>query len=312
MKILGFLFAFITLSIFSIDTVAMKILLTDTEISSVWLSFLRYFLASLFLGIIYIIFFYIKDKKNVKILLFKKNILKDKIFWWTILSMLFSITLFHYGLEFTSASNSVLIQTLSPVILMLLILFFFPHQLSKNLKTRKIFIIVITASLWSSVLLSGSILDFWLSSKIYGDIVQFLSMILFWAFLLFNSELRNKYKNYNPIFITSLLFTCASFILLPFWFSYLITILDLSVYHLLLLLFVSIWSTAIAYLSWFLAAKYISSLTLGLLINIIWVTTVFFEYYIYKDSSLIGGNIILWWLIIIWVSIYIEYLNSKK
>lgn len=311
MKIYWYLLAFVTLILFSFNGVWWRFLTNEEWLDVTFVVFLRLLWWILFL-LFFIIFF--TKKSELEKTIIKSNILKDKIFWITSVSIFFTILFFVWWVKFTSATNVSLIQSLAPIIVALLTLYFYPTQ-NKKLNYRKIFFVLILASIWSSLLLSDKSLlniSIW-NEKYFWDFYAFCSMLSFSVFLFFNVELRKKYNKYNWIIITTLSLLIWLILCSPSLIFYYQNILWFSDTAILYLIITSFWATWLAYLSWFYAWRYLTAIVLAVLFNTVWIFTIILESYIYQNNTnTISYKLLLWMIIIISSVIYINYLSKSK
>ena len=311
LKIYWYLLALTTLIFFSFNGVWWRFLTNEEWLDITFVVFLRFLWWFSFL-LFFILFFTKKeDIKKVK----ESNILKDKLFWTASISMFFTILFFVWWVKFTSATNVSLIQSLAPILVALLTLYYYPKN-NKNINYRKIFFVLIIASIGSSLLLSDksllSLTTWW--DKYFWDFYAFCSMVSFSVFLFFNVELRKKYKKYNWLIINTLSLLVWLILSSPSIIFYYENVLLMSNTATIYLIITSFGATWIAYLTWFLAWRYLSAIVLAVLFNIVWIFTIIIESYLYSDyNNPISYKLYLWMAVIISSVIYINYLsNSKK
>jgi len=309
-KVKGYFLAFITLFFWSIDTVAIRYLTFDIGISANFIAFSRLFLWWMFLLSIWILFL----KKDLIKLVKKENILKNKLFLFSAFFLFLNFFFFHIWLKYTLASDSVILETFSPVFAMLIVLLIFPERVWEKFSViKKIFFAILIWSIWSSMVIYNSPVIPWVeyTEKFFGDILQVLWMIFFAFFMVYNSELR-KTTTSSWILITWLLLTISSILMFPFAISWIDSIVLLNQETILLILLISVWSTWIAYFTWFLASKYLNIITLVILFNIISITTIIIESIFYQNVDIVSWKLTLWLMFILVASIYIEVLNNKN
>jgi len=308
-KYIIYLYLLIAIILFSIHSVAMRYLIIDLEMSAWLVFFLRFFIWWLFLAIIASIFFWKKDYK--KIINKKTNILKDKIFWINSISLFFTSFLFILALKFTSASNWMLLATMSPVLVVIFSMIFIKNSNITRSQNRKIFFIAVITAIGSSLLFN----DYSFNQnklKLLWDTLAFLSAIALAITDIYNVELRRKYSKCNWVHITSLTLLVTWIISIPFLLLYYDNLFPLTNIKLYLIILISIFSTWIGYLLWFIIAKRFSAIFLSVITNILWITTIFSEYLIYNRVEPITINLIIGSLLIISWWIYIHQITTKK
>ena len=307
-KIMSYILLIIAIILFSVHSVAMRYLIVDLKMSAWLVFFLRFFLWWLFLAIIATVVFWNQDYKK---LITKNKILKDKIFWINSISLFFTSFLFIFALKFTSASNWMLLATMSPILVVIFSMIFIKKSNIDKKHNKKIFLVVIITVIWSSLLFN----DYSFNQnklKLLWDTLAFLSAISLAITDIYNVELRRKYKDFNWIHITSLTLLTTWIIALPFLLIYYNDIFPLTDIKLYLIALISIFSTWIGYLFWFLIAKRFSAIFLSVATNILWVTTIFSEFFIYNKIQPLTINLVIWSLLIIVWWIYIHKLTSKN
>ena len=308
-KIKWFTLAGIAIAFWSVHAIIIRYLIFDNNIPPHFISFIRFFIWWLVLFIIslfvvkklYFINFYKKDK-----------IYKNKTFLWSVVFLCLNFIFFHYWLKYTIASDSILLETMSPIVAVILTYLLFPNRIKNIYNIKKLFIAVIIWSVWSSLVISNPVDIINVSDKIFWDILQFLAMFFFAWFLVFNSELKKTTENVNWLLTTANGLLIWALLVSPLLLFSNIDFASFSVNNLILISIISIWSTWILYLCWFLAAKYLSVITLALLFNITWITTIIIENYVYEEYNIISWQLLLWGLLIVIASLYVECLNKKQ
>ena len=241
------------------------------------------------------------------------NCKKNKNFWLSWIFFFFTIFFFLFWMKFSSASNIVLIQSLSPILVAILILFFHPERSKYNY--RKIFFISIVASIWSSLLVSDNSFNNNIDKnvKMIWDGMAFLSMIFFAFFSYYYVELKKEYNKWNWLIITISFLFVGLFLSIPSIFFNSINLFEISSTWYFFMCIISFWATWLAYLAWFTAWKYLSALTLVVIFNIVWLTTIITEYLFYGSiDNEITYKLYLWAFLILSSIYYMSYLNSKK
>jgi len=311
-KIIWYLLAFVTLIFLSVHWVWWRFLTADEGLSPFLVVFLRFFLWFLFLVIFMPIF--TKKKDFTKLFNWKNKLLNNKNFWLSAIFFFINLITFVYALKYTSASNTILIESMSPIIVLLITLVYYPN-ISSNYNFRKIFFITVIASIGSSLLVSDNSLlnnSIW-NNKIFWDIMAFITMIFFALFSFFYVELRKDFDKANWLIITSAFLLVWAILSLPALIIYYDSLFNLSQTAINFIFLISFGSTWLAYFTWFLAWRYLTAITLILIFNIVGLTTMIFEYFFYwQTQNEITYKLYLWAVLIIGSIYYINYLTSNK
>jgi len=270
--ILWYFLAIITLCFLSIHWVWWRFLTTNEWLSPLLVVFLRFFWWVIILSL-FLIFF--SKKSDFKTLFYsEKSLLKSKNFWLSSIFFFFTLISFNFWTKLTSASDVILIQSLAPIIVLILTVIYYPKK-SKNYNFKTIFFITVIASIGSSLLLSDHslIAKNSLDTKIYWDIISFFAMAFFAFFNFYYVELRKEFENSNWLIITASFLFVWLILSIPFLLIYYNQLFDISEKWIIFIMLISFGSTWIAYLTRFLAGKYLSAVTLILMFNIVWFTT---------------------------------------
>ncbi len=311
MKIYGFILAFIAIFFFSFSALWARFLTTDEALNPVFLVFLRYIGG--ILGLLLFLPFVIKKKEIKEIFSKKRNILKNKNFWLSSIFLFLNLVFFIAGTKLSSASNVMLIEALSPIIVGLISLIYFWNKIGKSYKT--IFYLLLFSTIGSSLLFSDNsfIWDGIWKSKSVGDAFAFIWMIFFAIFSFFYVELRKDFKDVNGVIITLLFLLVGAILSFPSIFFFYRSFFEMTTNWYLVLALVSFGSTGIAYLTWFLAWKYLSAILLAMLFNLVGIITILYEHITYGQiHNDITYKLILWAIIVLWVASYANYLDTKK
>jgi len=311
MKIYWYLLAFVTLIFLSIHWVWWRFLTTDEALNPFLVVFLRFLWWFLFLSLFLPLFTKKWDFK--KLFKWKNKLFKNKNFWLSSIFFFLNLITFTFALEYTSASNTLLIESLAPIIVIIITLLYYPKE-SSNFNFRKIFFVSIIASIGSSLLVSdNSLLTQWWNNKLIWDFFAFTTMILFAFFSFFYVELRKDFENANWLIITSSFLFIWLALSSPALIFYYDSLFNISQTGLIFIWLISAWSTWLAYFTRFLAGRYLSAITLILIFNIVWLTTMIFEYLFYWETqNEITYKLYLWAILIIGSIYYINYLTSNK
>ena len=312
MKLYWYLLAFVTLIFLSVHWVWWRFLTADEGLSPFLVVFLRFFLWFLFLA--FFMPFFAKKKDFKQLFTWKNKLLKNKNFWLSSIFFFLNLITFVFALKYTSASNTILIESMSPIIVVLITFIYYP-KISSNYNFRKIFFVTVIASIGSSLLVSdNSLLNNSIENhKLMWDIMAFITMIFFAFFSFFYVELRKDFDKANWLIITASFLLVWAILSLPAFFIYYDSLFDLSQTAINFIFLISFGSTWLAYFTWFLAGRYLSAITLILIFNIVGLTTMIFEYLFYwKTQNEITYKLYLWAILIIWSIYYINYLTSNK
>lgn len=308
-KLLGYILALVAVFFWSLHALSIRHLVVYEEVSPFLLVFFRFFFWWLFLMLFCLAFVNKTDLKRFS----DDKIFKDKFFILSVVFLVFTFIAFHGWLEYTFASDGMLLQSFYTVFVFIITLALFSHRLWEASNLRKLLIIIIAWSIWSSLILTNPPSE-WMDRawKTLWDILELISTVFLASYTVFNSELRKKFHSHNWLLITTAFLSVAAIVSLPFFIFNIDSLFPINNTKVLLIALISFWSTWIAYLLWFYAFKYLSAISMAIIFNITWIMTVIFEYLIYKHSSLVSWKLILWWILILASSIYIEYLNNKS
>lgn len=240
--------------------------------------------------------------------------IRYSLFFWIIaLSLTINFVFFHKGLEFTIASDAILLEAFSPIMVLIIVMFFIPKRLEHLMNQpgliHKIFGVVILGSIGSSLLLINDPKHLVTSYnlKFIGDILEFLAMLAWALVLLGMHEYQKREHTSNIIAATSQFLFCAAILIAPFvsWSQ----VSTLSQNHWFWIGVLGVFSTAGAYLLWHIASKYLDVLPLITLFNLASIFTVITE-------SLVLGLTISWKLFlggmfILYAAMQAKMINSK-
>lgn len=310
--ILWYILALIAVFFLSLNGIGWRFLTTDEWLNPILVVFLRFFLGALLL--LFFLLFFSKKQDFVQLLKSKKPLQKSKNFWFSGIFLFLVVLTFILWLKYSSASNIVLIQSLSPILVALITIIFYPGFRQKY-NYRKIFFIAIIASIWSSLLVSDNSLTIISDNnlKFLWDLLAFASMVFFALFSYYYVELKKEFDNSNWLVIT-FFFLCIWLLLsLPslfFFYTQLFSISLIWLYFIWIIWFASTW---LAYLLWFYAGKHLSALTLVVIYNLVWLLTIISEFLFYSDTSnKITYKLYIWAFLIISSLYYMNYIQNKK
>lgn len=241
-----------------------------------------------------------------------------KFFWIAAVGLGLNFIFFHQGLNYTIASNAILLETFSSVMVLLLILVFFPEK-AKNFQSKRplltrLFFLVILGSIGSTLLIVHTPEDIvpQHNMKMLGDLLEFVAMLFFALFFIGSSEHRKENSEANPLETSRrFLFVagCMVAVLLPFSISF-ESIARMTLEQWLFILLIGILSTGITYTLWYHASKYLNVVSLALMFNLSSVFTVLWESVFFKLQ--ISWSIILGAALIMYASVSAEMIMSKK
>ncbi|MBI4994155.1 DMT family transporter [Candidatus Peregrinibacteria bacterium] len=226
----------------------------------------------------------------------------SKFFWLITLSLAVNFLLFHKGLEFTIASDAVLLEAFSPVMVLIIVMLFLPSKIKHLLihpgMPQTVLKIVIIGSIGSSLLLINDPKDLLIQSniKLIGDIIEFIAMFA-WALVMIGMhEYQKREQNKNSIAVTAQFLFFAAIIITPFinWSN--LNIITSTQWFWILIL--GVFSTGAAYVLWHTASKFLDILPLITLFNFVSIFTITIESIALNMpiswKLLIGGALILY------------------
>lgn len=232
----------------------------------------------------------------------------SKFFWLIAVSLALNFLLFHKGLEFTIASDAILLEAFSPVMVLVIIMLFLPSKMNYLLKQpnlpQKILQTIIIGSIGSSFLLLNDPGDLLSSShsKIVGDVIEFFAMFAWTLVLLGMHEYQQREKPHDTIAATAQFLFFAGLIISPFakWSG--INALTQNEWFWILIL--GVFSTSGAYALWHFASKYLDIFPLITIFNFTSIFTVI-------NESLVLGLRITWKLIVGGILILYSAMQAK-
>lgn len=303
--LIGYLCAIGAVIFWGFDTVVIRWLIQQ-NIDPFLIGDLRLFIGSLVLAVIAIIF------NTTKNSIFP-HIHYSKFFWIIVLSLAGNFLLFHKGLEFTIASDAVLLEAFSPIMVLIIAMLFLPERM-KHLMIhpgvpQTILKIAIIGSIGSSLLLINDPKDLLIQSnvKLMGDIIEFIAMFA-WALVILSMHEYQKRENNNSSSAAAAQFLFfAAVIIAPFvnW-SNVETITYVQWFWIAIL---GIFSTGAAYALWHLASKYLDVFPLVAIFNFVSIFTVTIEA-IVLDLP-ITWKLIIGGMLILYASMRAKIINEK-
>ncbi len=224
----------ITITLFSTVEVAVRLL--GTAIDPMLLAFIRYFSS----GLLFILIS-IPKIKEIK----KKDFFK--IFFLGFIGISIAISMFHFALIHISAAKGALIFSINPLFSSIYAWFLIKEELFNKIKALGIFvgfIGVYIASLNKSGLSS--------SGSFKGVFLMLVAAMFFGIYISMSKSLNKKY---GAMPITALSFILGSIFFLPMVESWKI---DYSATNILLIVYLSVIATGIAYICYFYGLKRVS------------------------------------------------------
>lgn len=236
-----------------------------------------------------------------------------KFFWLTTVGLAANFLLFHKGLEFTIASDAVLLEAFSPVMVLIIVMLFIPNRVKHLLQhphlPQRILQIIILGSIGSSLLLINDPKDILMTtqSKFIGDIIEFIAMFAWALVLLGMHEYQKREDQHNILAATAQFLFLAAVLISPFvpWGE--ISFLSPTQWGWILIL--GVFSTGFSYVLWHFASKLIDIFPLMTIFNLVSVFTVLTE-------SLALGLNITWKLfvggiLILYAAMHAKLINTK-
>lgn len=224
----------------------------------------------------------------------------NTLFWIAGLSLGVNFLFFQVGLEYTLASDANLIQNFSPVAVLIISTIFLSHRIKEIAPNKsfwtKIFQIVLVGSIGASLVLVNDSNNKIISdeSKFFGDFLEFLGMIFFSVFVIYSSEFSKTHKNISSLFVTMMTLALAAVpvtLFMPFG-----QLLQLNSEQWMLILFIGVFSTGVAYWLWHIASKRLNVIPLTLNLVYIGIITVLSEVlflHIALDWKFVFGGILM-------------------
>lgn len=238
---------------------------------------------------------------------------QDYFFWFAALSLGINFLFFQAGLRFTLASDANLIQNFSPVAVLLLSSLAIGYRIKEIAPTQKywmqVFQVVLVGSIGASLVLINDVNNIIVPNheKLFGDFLEFIGMIFFSLFVIFSSEFAKKYEHVSSLRITMYMLAVASIpvtFFVPFQ-----DIMNLSMNHWMLIIFIGLFSTGIAYFLWHAASKRLNVVPLTLNLIYIGIITVLTEV-VFLDL-VIDWKIIVGGLMMVTASMFAEIMNYR-
>lgn len=235
-----------------------------------------------------------------------------KFFWISGLALGVNFLLFQLGLKYTYASDSNLIQNFSPVAVLIISTIFFTYKIKRFSNTSErwwmTLFVVLVGTIGAALILANNPTEI-LSGNLtkgFGDIIQFVAMLLFALFVITSNEFSAQNNGKSSIQVTLMTLILAAIpvtFFVPFS-----DYLKLTPHQFLYIGFIGVFSTGIAYALWINAAKYLSVIPLALNIVYIGIITVL------SETLMLGLNlswkIVVGGLLMLCASFLAEFINS--
>lgn len=234
-------------------------------------------------------------------------------FWLISISLGVNFLLFHKGMEFTTASDAVLLQAFAPVMVLVIVMLLIPnrmeHLMRQSQLPQRVLQIIILGSIGSSLLLINEPADIFITTKakFLGDIIEFIAMFAWALVLLGMHEYQKREPNHDSLAATAQFLFVGGLIMAPFvpW-SQMAALTNEQVFWILIL---AVFSTGISYFLWHLASKYLDVFPLMTIFN-------FGSVFNVTTETVILGLKLTWKLVvggllILYAAVHAEIINTK-
>ncbi len=271
----GLFFGFLAAFFWGTHSVIVRYL--DEDISGMAVACLRLYIAALALFVI------LKLRKYPVLIK-----LSDKTFLITMLAATVNFVFFHIGLEYTSASNAMLLENTAPLFVVIGLFVIWRQNISA---------IEIISTLLAVVGVFFTVRrDFTLAGEeMLGDLLEISAGLVWAVFIVASSRALSATAGINDRMNYLFgVFAVSAVLMTPFLFlaDYHMTLLDLA-----LLVLLGIFPTAIAYMLWYEAAARVSTVTAALLFSLSIIFTFFFAFVFLGEEivpdMVIGGALIV-------------------
>ncbi|MEK7171312.1 MAG: DMT family transporter [Patescibacteria group bacterium] len=267
---------------------------------------LRLFIGSLILAIVLAFLSLIKKKPYPKVAY-------SKFFWIIAVSLAANFLLFHKGLEYTTASDAILLEAFSPVIVLVIVMIFFQQKIKHFLYypglLQKILFVVMIGLAGSAFLLMNNAKDQVIiyEQKFIGDIIEFIAMFA-WALVMIGMhEYHQREKETDILAATAQFLFVAAVIMIPFvpWGE----ITAISTQQWMWLLVLGTFSTCLTYILWHTASRYLDIFPLVVLFNFASIFNVITESVVLNTQ--ISWKLFIGGALILYASMRAKLLNDK-
>lgn len=299
----GYIAGCLAAALWGIQPILIRTLVTQ-EVDTFNIAFFKVFASTITFGIITLIarkFEKVHDEKP-KINLF---------FILAILSLFVNIFSYHWGLGYTFAADVMIIETLSPVFVIILGVIFLKHRflsLIKNKQLSSIFLLLAFGSIGSGLLIFDPAQTAIAHNiRNLGDLIVTLASITFALYLLMSSEVQrtNRIRVYRLLFY---FFAGALVLFIPF-----IDISNIQLWTLhqwVLVGVISIGLSAIPFILWNTATSILEAAPMSILFNFATISTIFLET-IFLDLKF-TWNIVLATLMVIYTAYQAKKITDKS
>lgn len=266
------------------------------------IALIRVWAGALVLWIVGVLFFQIHRPSSIP---FKYN----TIFFIGVIGFSLNFIFFHKSLEFTFASHALLIESFSPVFVLLLGLVFikkrFSHLINSN-KLSKLMLIVALGSIGSSLLLFETNSTSTATNTMLGDTLAAISTFFFAMFFISNSEVR-KTSTHSSLSITIRYLSTAGLLFLPFikWNEF----ANISPTQWVWLAIVSIGCTGFTYFLWNYASYSLEVTPLTIIFNLGAINTIIVESLFFDFT--ITWKVVISGIMILLTSFLAERMNAN-
>jgi len=213
---------------------------------------------------------------------------RDKTFLVTMLAVTINFIFFHIGLEYTNASNAMVLENTAPFFVIFGLFLFWRHKPAPLELTAVVLAVIgVIFTVRQDFVLGGS-------GRV-GDLLEIAAGVTWAVFIVGSSRALSQTSGINERMNYLFgIFLLSAVLLTPFLFftSYNVDLLDI-----LLLVLLGVLPTAIACMLWYEAAARVSTVTAALLFSLSIVFTFFFAYIFLGEEivpdMIIGGALIV-------------------
>lgn len=237
----------------------------------------------------------------------------SRFFWFIAISLAANFLLFHKGIEFTTASDAILLEAFSPVMGLILAMVFFPSRIDYLMKhaglPQKIIFTVVLGSIGSAFILMNEAQNLFITSeaKFTGDMIEFIAMFAWALVMLSIHEYQKREPNQNIIAVTAQYLFVGGVIMTPFvkWTQ----MASITQTQWMWIFVLGILSTGIAYFLWHIASSSLDVFPLMTIFNFVSVFNVTMETVVLglqlSWKLLVGGVLVLY------AAVKAEMINAK-
>ncbi|MBI2638679.1 DMT family transporter [Candidatus Peregrinibacteria bacterium] len=267
---------------------------------------LRLFIGSTTLAVLVGGFSVLKRKKI-------PSIRYSKFFWFIAFSLAANFLLFHKGMEFTTASDAILLEAFSPVMGLVLAMVFFPLRIDYLMKhpglPQKIILIIVLGSIGSAFILMNDAQNLFITNeaKFTGDMIEFAAMFAWALVMLSVHEYQKRDPNQNSLAVAAQYLFVGGVIMMPFveW-TQLAAITQTQWMWIFVL---GVFSTGIAYFLWHIASNNLDVFPLMTIFNFVSVFNVTMETIVLGLK--LSWKLLLGGLLVLYAAVKAEMINAK-